>query len=175
MIEASVHQSLRDFPRARLLGGGKLLLEGSAVPVMLITVESPFERSPLGWSDRWMSRLTYAWAWNGGRSKVACDVARDVELKAGEDGHKCWFNDTHRCDECKEGTWAPGIEYCALKVATYYSGGTPICFFLVLQRSRTAEGAWERIGMGKISSDWGEPEAGWELFREAEIRKFRIV
>lgn len=163
---------------------GELLLEGPVVPVKLMTVESPEQQqrqqSPEGSSDSWMSRLTFAWTRNGRRAKVICDVARDFDVKADRDGHDCWTcwtaTNGHRCDECNL-RYAPRdtTECIALKVGMYCVPSDRQRLFLVLGRSRTVEGAWERLGVGSVRVDYEDVEAEWELFDQAEVRKVRIV
>ncbi|KAK0720563.1 heterokaryon incompatibility protein-domain-containing protein [Lasiosphaeris hirsuta] len=162
---------------------GELLLEGLAAPVKLITVEArfdnPMERHSMGWAATWMDRLTYVWAQDGSRTKVACDTARDPELRFGDKGHGCWISDDHRCNRCKADSWDLGMEYCVLKVATYYNEAgspfTPAEYFLVLQRSVTVKGAWERIGLGEIKLRQDKAKTEGDLFREAKTQTLRIV
>jgi hypothetical protein len=158
---------------------GELLLEGPVVPLKLITVESPEQQSSEGSSDSWMSRLTLAWTRNGWRAKVVCDVARDFDVKVDKDGHDCWTCGTstnwHRCEECNVKYGPRDTECIALKVGMYCVPSDRKRLFLVLGRSRTVEGAWERLGVGFARVDYKNVEAEWELFDQAEVRKVRIV
>ncbi|KAK0708524.1 heterokaryon incompatibility protein-domain-containing protein [Lasiosphaeris hirsuta] len=159
---------------------GELVLEGPTVPVKLVTVESP----RIAWGDQrndsWMGRATYAWSVSGARNQIACDVARDPGLAVGDEGRECWSTEEHRCEACEAGAWPVGGENCVLKLSAYYLDPAdrvpPVGYFLVLQKSETTPGAWERIGLGEVKlGKLDDPRTEWELFEQAEVREIRLV
>ncbi|KAK4449997.1 heterokaryon incompatibility protein-domain-containing protein [Podospora aff. communis PSN243] len=178
----------------------ELILEGLAVKVKIITVINPHSESYTNevhcpeHLDMRAPSLAFAWASNGVREYITYGIARDVEI-SDPSGASCWatsngtpgFNRWHRCQQCDAGTWNPDGEHIALKLVEcgldYYISYDG--FFLILQRSSTVEGAWQRVGLGVLAhgvkgaalakaNSWGESDL-WQLFEGAELMEVRIV
>jgi len=164
---------------------GKLSIEGWIVPVKLITVEWGTQSRPDGYvlSDSWVGRMSIVQAGNGWQEQVCCDLKRPLEIDKGDTWYESnnlnsgWHANLERVSE---------LEYYCLKVATY-GGRTDVdgfTFCLVLERSKTVEGAWERIGLSMMqhtvfmvgeSSYEDEGDALLMLFNEAKLEKLQIV
>ncbi len=150
---------------------GQLLIEGLVVPVKLVTVERSY-RMRRSYEDSWNDRQTIVRNHSGMANDVACDIKRPVELRSRDAGYKCWmWQKNSWCLECE-----PAVEewdqpkYWCLRVASYDYGVITIFSFLVLERSKTVEGAWERVGVGNFEGSINKGGKG-SLFEGGISRK----
>jgi len=168
--------------------GDELILRGPALPVHLMTWENNNKgryRTTTG------ARTDSGWILS-----VTCDVDQKVDFLPAHDGcncehcwefYNCWgdLSEEHplRYKACKQGRWTPSEESYIVLVGSYgrriYGGSR---FFLLLRRSKSTQGTWERLGLGQLRDSLLKPfwsrgiEKVWgSLQREAEVKEFKVV
>lgn len=136
---------------------GELVVAGPVVPVKLVTAERQEKENVWEVTDNWNGRASIVRTRSGWKEEVACDMKRPVEVRKEDPCYECWccpWGPSYAwCNKC-EGMAADWTtpEHCCLKVASYRGSFETSTFFLVLERSKTIEGAWERVGIGMVES-----------------------
>jgi len=158
----------------------QLSLQGQAVPVKLLTADSPDDQAgdfDFESNSNWTGTATTARGSNGYWVRVAADLRRDVELTSKDTAYRCWISGGcdledegpkggSPCKRCGIGgdDWDEA-SFCCFQIAV----GSYAVYFLVLQRSTHTSEAWERIAIGM---DWINST---RLFEAAEDRTLQIV
>lgn len=166
---------------------GYLVVTGLLAPVQLVTIQSELNiNSPGEAISRWRHAFYAGMSSVRGEDfvsyEIATDVLRSVDLNKGDPGYECWINGRcmgTSCGGCRfEKTETP---FFCLKAALCKSnrGVDELCS-LVLQKSSTVEGAYERIGIGlwhgwpAFNTPWVD-KAETSLFGKAEMATIKIV
>jgi hypothetical protein len=155
--------------------GGYLVLTGLLAPVQLVTTKLS-EPNPWGVRDGWRGLATYVRGEDLKSYQISSDLPGDVSLTRGDLAYECWTGGRcrllrNKCAYCHFKK-SEAHFYC-LKVASYFDFPDKLLFYLVLKRSSTVQGAYERFGIGMSYSDSNDPVISF--FDDAETVTIKLV
>jgi hypothetical protein len=162
----------------------ELVLEGTVVPVALTTAEWTNDMgldTRFDVTDRWRGRVSIIRPVGGEVYEVACDESRELDMRKGDPAYDCWVRDnadTEWCSTCEISVEQWSLDqFLCLQVARYSLTFVPanFLFFLVLQRSRIVQGAWEKVGVGTIELGEEEKDGTGSLFKNGSVRQLRLI